>query len=109
MRRRYTVWILNGKRDSETYRKVGIGDDLYEISGGLEEYQGGFEVKQINRQEESVEFVNGMKLYAGDINGKVDEEQIRRIQIRETILSHIDRERRLFGRRIKVLSLFFID
>ena len=91
------------------YRKVGIGDDLYEISGGLEEYQGGFEVKQINRQEESVEFVNGMKLYAGDINGKVDEEQIRRIQIRETILSHIDRERRLFGRRIKVLSLFFID
>ena len=50
-----------------------------------------------------------MKLYAGDINGKVDEEQIRRIQIRETILSHIDRERRLFGRRIKVLSLFFID
>ena len=81
----------------------------YYSMGGLEEYQGGFEVKQINRQEESVEFVNGMKLYAGDINGKVDEEQIRRIQIRETILSHIDRERRLFGRRIKVLSLFFID
>ncbi len=74
----------------------------------MEEYQGGFEVKQINRQEESVEFVNGMKLYAGDINGKVDEEQIRRIQIRETILSHIDRERRLFGRRIKVLSLFLL-
>lgn len=56
-----------------------------------------------------MKFVNGMKLYAGDINGKVDEEQIRRIQIRETILSPSYRqERRLFGRRIKVLSLFLL-
>ena len=41
--------------------------------------------------------------------GKVSEEQLRRIQIRETILSHIERERRLFRKGIKVLSLFFID
>ncbi|EGS37185.1 hypothetical protein HMPREF9200_1136 [Veillonella sp. oral taxon 780 str. F0422] len=41
--------------------------------------------------------------------GKVSEEQIRRIQIRETILSHIERERELFYKGIKVLSLFFID
>ena len=37
------------------------------------------------------------------------EEQLRRIQIRETILSHIERERQLFSKGIKVLSLFFID
>lgn len=31
------------------------------------------------------------------------------MQIRETILSHIERERQLFHKGIKVLSLFFID
>ena len=41
--------------------------------------------------------------------GSVSEEQLRRIQIRETILSHIARERQLFVKGIKVLSLFFID
>ena len=54
-------------------------------------------------------FLNGMKIYAGDIVGKVSEDQLRRIQIRETILSHIERERQLFHKGIKVLSLFFID
>ena len=53
--------------------------------------------------------MNGMKIYAGDIVGKVSEDQLRRIQIRETILSHIERERQLFHKGIKVLSLFFID
>lgn len=37
------------------------------------------------------------------------DDELRRIQIRETILSHIERERELFYRGIKVLSLFFID
>lgn len=49
------------------------------------------------------------KIYAGDVIGKVSEEQLRRLQIRETILSHIERERQLFHMGIKVLSLFFID
>ena len=46
---------------------------------------------------------------AGDVIGEVSEEQLRRIQIRETILSHLDREKQLFYKGIKVLSLFFID
>ena len=50
-----------------------------------------------------------LKIFAGDVIGKVSEEQLRRIQIRETILSHIQRERELFYKGIKVLSLFFID
>lgn len=53
--------------------------------------------------------MNGIKIYAGDVIGKVSEDQLRRIQIRETILSHIERERQLFYKGIKVLSLFFID
>jgi len=56
-----------------------------------------------------VEFANGKKLFAGDVIGTVSEEQLHRIQIRETILSHIERERQLFAKGVKVLSLFFID
>lgn len=89
--------------------KVGIGFNLYDNSGRLDEYRNGFVVKNIDGRNNSVEFLNGTKLYAGDVVGKVSEDQIRRIQIRETILSHIDRERQLFNKGIKVLSLFFID
>ena len=90
-------------------RKVGIGYNLYDNSGQMEEYKNGFVVKFIDGRDDSVEFLNGIKLYAGDVIGKVDENQLRRIQIRETILSHIQRERQLFYKGIKVLSLFFID
>ena len=90
-------------------RIVRIGENLYDVSGGLEEYREGFVVRQIDGRDDSVEFGNGLKIHAGDVTGAVEEEQLRRIQIRETILSHIERERSLFGRGIKVLSLFFID
>ena len=90
-------------------RIVKIGDNLYDYSGGLEEYRNGFVVKQIDGRDDSVEFLNGIKIFAGDVIGAVDEDQLRRIQIRETILSHIQRERQLFYKGIKVLSLFFID
>ena len=88
---------------------VGIGYNLYDNSGNLDEYKVGYVVKAIDGRDNSVSFLNGMKIYAGDIVGKVSEDQLRRIQIRETILSHIERERQLFHKGIKVLSLFFID
>lgn len=90
-------------------RKVGIGFNLYPNSGELEEYKNNFVVKSIDGRDDSLEFINGIKIYAGDVIGKVSTEQFRRIQIRETILSHIERERQLFYKGIKVLSLFFID
>lgn len=89
--------------------KVGIGFNLYDNSGYLDEYKNGFVVKFIDGRDNSVEFLYGIKIYAGDVIGKVSEEQLRRIQIREAILSHIERERQLFHKGIKVLSLFFID
>lgn len=90
-------------------KKVGIGFNLYPNSGEMEEYKNNFIVKSIDGRDDSIEFINGIKIYAGDVIGKVSEEQLRRIQIRETILSHIERERQLFYKGIKVLSLFFID
>lgn len=90
-------------------RTVSEGYNLYDHSGQMEEYRQGFVVSGIDGRDDSVEFINGIKLYAGDVIGKVSEDQLRRIQIRETILSHIQRERELFYKGIKVLSLFFID
>ena len=90
-------------------RTVFEGYNLFDNSGQMEEYKQGFVISRIDGRDDSVEFINGIKLYAGDVIGKVSEEQIRRIQIRETILSHIQRERELFHKGIKVLSLFFID
>ena len=90
-------------------RTVSEGFNLYDNSGHMEEYKENFVVSHIDGRDDSVEFLNGIKIYAGDVIGKVSEDQIRRIQIRETILSHIQRERELFYKGIKVLSLFFID
>lgn len=103
----FDVKLANGTKQKS--RIVNIGDNLYDYSNGLEEYKDGFVVKSIDGRDDSVEFLNGIKIYAGDVIGKVDEDQLRRIQIRETILSHIQRERQLFYKGIKVLSLFFID
>ena len=90
-------------------RNVSEGYNLYDNSGQMEEYKQGFVVSRIDGRDDSIEFINGIKICTGDVIGKVSEEQLRRIQIRETILSHIERERQLFYKGIKVLSLFFID
>lgn len=90
-------------------RIVTEGYNLFDNSGELAEYKDGYTILRIDGRDSSVEFTNGKKLYAGDVIGSFSEEQLRRIQIRETILSHIERERQLFAKGIKVLSLFFID
>jgi len=92
----------------KTLRKVEVGDDLYDISGELEQYKG-YTVSEINGARNTIEFANGVTLSAGDAQGDVNEMTLRRIQIRETIKSHLEKERELYYRGIKVLSLFFID
>ena len=89
-------------------RVIREGDNLYDQSGGLDEYKG-YTISRINGLTNRVEFTNGIAISSGDVIGSVNEEHIRRIQIRETIKSHLERERQLFYNGIKVLSLFFID
>ncbi len=89
-------------------RKIAEGDNLFEMSGELIQYRG-FVVKEINGLKNSVSFTNGVEIFVGQVLGDVDEEHIRRIQIRETIKSHLEKEQKLFNKGIKVLSLFFID
>src|SRR5699024_6531040 len=85
------------------------GDNIYQLSGEIEPYHSGFIVSEINAVEQFVEFTNGLKLHVGEVVGNTNDDDLRRIQIRETIHSHLDKEARLFKRGIKTLSLFFID
>ncbi|MEC9268732.1 MAG: DEAD/DEAH box helicase family protein [Pseudomonadota bacterium] len=89
-------------------KRLEFGRDLFDASGELDQYRG-FTISQIDYNQDSVEFTNGTVLYAGEATGDVNEGDIRRIQIRETIKSHLDKEKQLFAQGIKVLSLFFID
>ena len=90
-------------------RRLQFRDDLFAESGELDQYRDGFTISQIDATTDTVEFTNGLVLRAGEANGDVSESDIRRIQIRETIKAHLDREKQLFSQGIKVLSLFFID
>lgn len=83
-------------------------DNLYDKSNYLEEYKG-LKVVNINPHTNTVEFSNGEKLVCGEATGNVDEKTLRRLQIKETIKAHLEKEKELFNKGIKVLSLFFID
>ncbi|MBL7054798.1 DEAD/DEAH box helicase family protein [Candidatus Woesearchaeota archaeon] len=93
---------------NKVIRKIEEKDDLYSISNELKQYKG-FIVKEINGLTNKVSFTNGIEIYVGQSIGEVDAKHVRRIQIRETIKSHLDKERLMYKQGIKVLSLFFID
>ena len=101
--------IKTASGTKQVTRLVGEGYDLFEQSGGLAEYRDRCIVKRIDGRAGTVELLNGTVLYEGTMVGNVHEDAIRREQIRETIRSHFERERMLFPKGIKVLSLFFID
>lgn len=82
--------------------------DLYAESGNLSSYQG-MTLSQFNARDNKIQVGATQELYVGEVMGEVDESSMRRIQIRETIKSHLEKESRLYGNGIKVLSLFFID
>ena len=88
---------------------VDDGFDLYQQSGGLEEYADGYKIESIDGYNHTIRLLNGTVLNEGDTIGKTNELYIRRQQIRDTIITHIRKERELFKRNIKCLSLFFID
>lgn len=94
------------KRELRTLRK---GDHLFGLSGELDQYREGYVVTDIDARDNTVHFGNGVVLNAGEAMGDVHEDVLRRIQIREAIGAHFEREQVLFHQGIKVLSLFFID
>ena len=90
-------------------RNLDVGDNIYFESKEMEQYKDGFVISDIDPVSETVTFVNGTIIKKEKTYGDISENDIRRIQIRETIKSHFEKERKLFNKGIKVLSLFFID
>lgn len=88
-------------------QKLSEGANLYELSGNLPAYKNQ-SITEINGYLNKI-VVGGEDVYPGDILNDKDENAFRRVQIRETIMSHLQKEKQLFDKGIKVLSLFFID
>lgn len=89
-------------------RKLGKGDNLFDLSNGLDQYRG-YVVSEIDATADTLSFTNGVELFVGEAAGDVNEATLRRIQIREAIKAHFDKEQALFPQGVKVLTLFFID
>lgn len=85
-----------------------VGDNLYYLSNEMEQYQG-YTISEIDPINGTVTFTNGEVIAKGDVVGDISEKDMRRIQIRETVISHFKKEETLFNKGIKTLSLFFID
>lgn len=88
---------------------LAVGDNIYYKSGEMEQYKNGYTISDIEPLHGSVTFTNGTVIRQGEVIGDVVEQDMRRIQIRETIQSHFEKEEKLFDMGIKTLSLFFID
>jgi type III restriction enzyme len=91
-----------------TVRLFNKGDKLYDLSEKLDQYNG-FTITEIDAVNDTVTFSNGQVLHSGEATGNVDEPLLRRIQIREAVRAHFEKEQNLFYQGIKTLSLFFID
>lgn len=105
---RIEMEVRQGSGIKRIVKRLEKGKDLFVESNELDQYRG-FVVAQIDANNDTVEFTNGQVLTAGDATGDVTEATMRRIQIREAIRAHLEKEQRLFAQGIKVLSLFFID
>ena len=89
-------------------RLLGVDDNLYYESKEMEQYRG-YVISEIDPIRGTVTFTNGEVIRTGDVVGDISERDMRRIQIRETILSHFEKEEKLYQMGIKTLSLFFVD
>ncbi|MGZ1090789.1 DEAD/DEAH box helicase family protein, partial [Lactobacillus delbrueckii subsp. bulgaricus] len=107
-RARLEFEIKYNKSINREVRILSVDDDLYALSKGLEQYQG-YHINDIDPINGLVTFTNGVEIHTGEVQGDASEKDIRRVQIRETIRSHFEKEKDLYNRGIKTLSLFFID
>lgn len=90
-------------------KRVTKGTRLHDLANGIEAYKD-LVVTDVSAIDDTITLSNGDVVVAGQLADRdVTEETKRRIQIREVIRAHTDKERELFSQDIKVLSLFFID
>jgi type III restriction enzyme len=105
---RLEIEVKHNKGIKREIRRIKHRDNLFDISNGLDQYKD-FVVSDINANTDVISFTNGVEIEAGEATGDVSESTLRRIQIREAIKAHLEKEQTLFFQNIKVLTLFFID
>ena len=111
---RISIEVKNASGEPRRHFKtLGVGDSLFVESKELEQYRG-FDIAEIfpgsaTQPTAYVTFTNGVTLRKGGVVGDSNLLHLQRIQIRETIKAHFEKERQLYKRGIKCLSLFFID
>jgi type III restriction enzyme len=90
---------------------VKSGDDLLDLSGGRNVYDG-YIIEDIycEKDNEYISFTSKPEIVGlNQAIGEVNDDEYKRLQIRKTIEEHLDKEMQLRPQGIKVLSLFFID
>lgn len=100
-------------KDGKVNRKAVVvksGADLYKLSGSRRLYEG-YVISGIDCTPgmEQIELSNTDVVQLHRAIGDIDETIFKRMQIRRTIETHLDKELRYTEKGIKVLSLFFID
>ena len=111
---RLEIYVWNEKKGAIEKKTVTVKphDDLWEISKEVDYYkENSYIVENINvaKGEESIRFSSTDVLNIGETIGYVDDDIIKRAQIRQTIELHLNKELHYIKKGIKVLSLFFID
>ena len=87
---------------------VRVGADLYALSGNRDVYRDGFIVEEIDVTGQFIRFSNGKQLFVGQIQGELTDD-VQKFQMKKAIANHLEKERKMAGLGIKVLTLFFID
>ncbi len=105
---RMEIEVMTQSGIKRVLRKISKGDNFHVLSNSLEQYRG-YVVADIDAIHDTVSFTNGEEIGVGEVVGDINETALRRLQIRETIHSHLKKEQELHAQGIKVLSLFFID
>lgn len=107
-RARVELQVQTAQGIKRQVKRLSQGMNLHEVSGGIEAYKGLF-IRDVDANRDIIELSNGDIIGAGEVTEDVAEDQKRRIQIREVIRAHLNKERELYAQGIKTLSLFFID
>ncbi|HSO82538.1 type III restriction-modification system endonuclease [Thiocapsa sp.] len=103
--------LQKGGSVARTAKWVRSGDDLLDLSGGRSVYDG-YIIEEIYCGEgsEYISFTSKPEVVRlHQAIGEVDDDHYKRLQIRKTVQTHLQKELLLRPKGIKVLSLFFLD
>jgi type III restriction enzyme len=104
---RAKVKVFVKTKDGTKFKIISLkhGDDLAKKADNF--YYEGFLVSEINKGVGYLSFSNGVKILEG--KSSIEEDEIIRFMVRETIKEHLDKKKLLNPKGLKVLSLFFLN